>query len=187
MKELKDYSGEFRPDLKPQDFSKDALVRMWEAAAKLYIQMDGFWHDLIRERYGEQTALELSREVWRRATPTEASRAAEAMNIHGKDVATLFKTWQVDPGAAGIWDADWTLKNKNHGIMTVKRCAPLEYYERHHYDNEKIKWFCDVIDREGFETYAKVFNPKIKIAALFVPPRKTTDKIACQWEFTLEE
>ena len=41
MKELQDYSGSFRPDLKLQDFSKDALVRMWQAAAKLYIGIDG--------------------------------------------------------------------------------------------------------------------------------------------------
>jgi hypothetical protein len=38
MEELKDYSGEFRRDIKLQDFSKDALVRLWTAASKLYIR-----------------------------------------------------------------------------------------------------------------------------------------------------
>jgi hypothetical protein len=186
MEELKDYSEEFRPDLKLQDFSKDALVRMWGAAAKLYIGIDGLWYTLIKERFGEQTAMELEQEIWRRATPPEAKRAAEALNIQGNDVATCFKTWQVDPGGAGILDLEFDLKNKNHGILTVKHCASLDYFERHGYSNEAIKWMCEIIDGKGFEDYAHVFNPKIEVAPLFLPPRKSRDKIACQWELKLE-
>jgi len=67
MGELKDYSGELKSDLKLQDFSKDALVRLWQAAGKLYVGLDGLWYSLIRERFGEQTARELDRELWKRA------------------------------------------------------------------------------------------------------------------------
>ncbi len=37
MEELNDYSGEFNSDLKLTDFSKETLIRMWVAAAKLSI------------------------------------------------------------------------------------------------------------------------------------------------------
>ena len=36
MKELPDYSGDFDPNLKLQDFSKEALIKLLLAAGKLY-------------------------------------------------------------------------------------------------------------------------------------------------------
>ena len=187
MKELQDYSGSFRPDLKLQDLSKDALVRMWQAAAKLYIGIDGLWYTLVKERFGEKMAMDLEQEIWRRATPIEARRAAAALNIHGNDVAACFKTWQTDPGAAGNLDIEFELKNSNHGIFTVKRCSSLDYFERHHYSEETIRWMCQDIDQKEFESFAHVFNPNIKVTPLLLPPRKSTDKIACQFEIELEE
>jgi hypothetical protein len=45
---------------------------------------------------------------------------------------------------------------------------------------------CEIIDGKGFEDYAHVFNPKIEVTSLLLPPRKSGDKIACQWELKLE-
>ena len=47
---MEDYSGKLRPGLKMQDFSKDALIRLWQASGKLYVGLDGLWYSLIRER-----------------------------------------------------------------------------------------------------------------------------------------
>jgi hypothetical protein len=49
MSDLEDYSGEFRPDLNMQDFSKDALVRLWQAGGKLYIGLDGLWYNMMTD------------------------------------------------------------------------------------------------------------------------------------------
>jgi len=43
MEELRDYSGDFEPHLKMEDFSKDALVRMWLAAGRMYLGLEGTW------------------------------------------------------------------------------------------------------------------------------------------------
>jgi len=185
MKELKDYSGEFSPGLKLEDFSKDALLRLFHTTAKLYLGMDGVWHSLIREKFGEQVARDLDVEVWSRATPIEISRTMAAMNIQGDDVATLFKVFQCDPGTAGVGDVECELKDKNHGIYTVKRCSSLEHFERHG-DIEGIKWACEVIDTAMWTATTIPVNPKIKVTPLKRPPRKSKDEIACQWEFRLE-
>jgi hypothetical protein len=37
MDELKDYSGDYIPNLKLQDFSKDCLVSLYNATGKLYL------------------------------------------------------------------------------------------------------------------------------------------------------
>ena len=185
MEELQDYSGELKPDLKMHDFSKDALVRAWYAAAKLYIGLDGLWYTLIRERFGEQMALELDTELWKRAAHLEVRRVREAMNIWGDDVASVLKFLQVDPGGGGILDLKCELKHRNDGILTVTRCRGLEYFERHG-ETAAQKNACEVLDAEGFAQAAHFFNPNIKVTPLKLPPRKSQNEIACQWEFKTE-
>ena len=185
MKELKDYSGEFSPDVKLEDFSKDALLRLFHATARQYLGIDGVWYSLIREKFGDQVARDLEFEVWSRATPMEISRTMGAMNIQGDDVATVFKAIQCAPGTVGIMDIECELKDKNHGILTVKRCSSLEYFERHG-DIEGIKFACEVLDTTMYTVTASPVNPKIKATPLKRPPRKSKDEIACQWEFRLE-
>ncbi|NQT47709.1 MAG: hypothetical protein HQ578_01895 [Chloroflexi bacterium] len=186
MEELRDYSGDFEPHLKMEDFSKDALVRMWLAAGRMYLGLEGTWSTVVKEKFGEQVARELDAEVWRRQTPIEVRQCRKAMNIWGEDVASLFKHMQVDPGAAGIWpDFECQLENRNHGILTVRRCAPLERCERYG-DTVLQKHMCEVLDVEGFEDTAHLFNPKIKVTPLKLPPRQDPDEIACQWEFKVK-
>jgi len=185
MEELKDYSGDFRPDLRLQDFSKDALIRLWVAGGKLYLGLDGLWYNFIREKFGEKTASEFDWEIWRRATPLEVRRGREAMNIQGDDVESLFKFFQIDPGAGGIWpEFRCELKNKNHGVLTVGQCRGLGYFERHG-DMAALKNACEM-DRWAFEDAAHAFNPKINTTCLKLPPRESPKKVACQWEFKLE-
>jgi len=186
MKELDDYSGEFKQDAKLQDFSKDAVVQLFHTAARLYLGIDGVWNSVVRERFGKQVALDLEKEVWKRATSTEIGRVMRTMNIQGDDVATVFKVLQCDPGTLGVWDMDFELKNKNHGILTVKSCRPLQYFERHE-DVEAQRYTCEVIEVQGMEETAAPINPRIKVTPLKLPPRKSKDESACQWEFKLEE
>jgi len=187
MEELRDYSGPLRPDLKMEDFSKAALVRLWQAAGKLYVGLDGVWYSLIREKYGEDVARELDAELWRREAPLEVRRNREAMNIWGDDVEAVLKFLQVDPGGGAIFpEFTCEMKDRNTGILTVKRCLGLEYYERHG-ETELQKHACEVLDAEGFQQAASLFNPKIKVTPLKLPPRKSKDEIACQWEFKMEE
>ena len=187
MDELKDYSGKLNPDLNMCDFSKESLVRLWETSGKLYVGLDGLWYNLVRERFGEETARELSRLNWQRAAPLEVRRHREAMNIWGEDVESFLKFLQIDIGAGGIWpDFRCEMKDTKHGILTIRRCRSLEYFERH---GETVlqKHACEVLDLEGFEQAAHYFNPGIKVVPVKLPPRKTDDEIACQWEFKIEK
>ena len=46
-----------------QDFSKEALVRLWQTTSKLYIGMDALWVNLVSEKLGEKTAMEWDTEI----------------------------------------------------------------------------------------------------------------------------
>jgi len=187
MGEMEDYSGEFRPDISLQDFSKEALERLWRATNKLYVGVDAIWQGLIEERYGKEVSLELERKVWRTQEIMEARRVDEAMNIRGDDVSCVFKFFQLDPGIGGIMETEYDLKDKNHGVFTVKSCQALGYFERHG-KTDMQKFVCETLDKEGFqELVSEFFNPKMKMVPLKLPPRESKDDIACQWKVWVED
>lgn len=184
MADLEDYSGEFIPNLRLRDFSKDALVRLVEAASKDYIGLDGLWLATIRKKYGDEVAFSCSKEVWETGTLHEIQRGTKAMNISGDDIATLFKYFQIDPGFGAMFTVKCELIRPNLGLVTVTNCNVLNYAERHKAP-ELQKLGCEELDVPLFQKTADFFNPKIKVKPLKLPPRKSRDEIACQWEFRI--
>jgi len=184
VEELQDYSGELRPDLEMTDFSKEALVRLWRAAAKGQVGIDGAWYTLVSERWGDAVAKELSAEVWRRVPEPDFRRTRQAMNISGDDIASVLKVAQIAAQGGGLLGIECQLKDKNYGMLTVRRCRWLEWFERTG-DMEFLKWSCEFLDPEVFANVAYLTNPKIKVTPLKLPPRESPDEIACQWEFKL--
>ena len=185
MAKLKDYSGEYRPDIKLTDFTQEALVRLLNAAGKLYLGADGMWVDVIKRRFGDEVALSCSKEMWETNWKYEVRRPCEAMKIKGNDVTAAFKHLQIDPGFAVMFTCEFNLINKYHGIFTVTNCDTLNYCEL--YNNTWLqKLVCEELDEPLFQRQAAYFNPKIRVTALRLPPRKSKNEICCKWEYKLE-
>ena len=185
MRNLEGYDGAFLSDLKLQDFSKDTLVRLVDAASRDYIGIDGLWLSVIRKRYGDKVDFDCSREVWETGWLHEVQRGVKAMGIKGKDIAALLKYLQIDPGFGALFKVKCELINPNLGMATVLSCNTLLYAERHNAP-EIQKLGCEELDVPLFTKVAHFFNPDIKVKVLKLPPRKSPDEIACQWEFRLE-
>jgi hypothetical protein len=185
MPELNDYSGEFKPDLRERDFSKEALIRLTVVAAKLYMGNAQRAYDIMKNRFGEAMAGELQRELARRAVQTDIRRVRQEMKIGGNDVAAVLKFCQVSPRVAGLTELQCELKNQDHGVLTIGKCLILRYCEKLG-DNVLQNLICAVIEPEWFESYANAFNPKIRAVPLKLPPRRSKDDIACKWEFKLQ-
>jgi hypothetical protein len=161
MADLGDYSGPYKPDLKLEDFSKAALIRLYEAACKDYLGIDGIWLAEIRQKYGEKVAFEHDVAVWEGGTKGEVRRTREALNIWGDDVESVMKYIQTS-------------------------CHALDYFEKHK-DETLLKQACDGLCIPYNQRSADWFNPKIKWTAVKLPPRKSKDEPACIWDITLEE
>jgi len=200
---LKDYSGNFKPDLKLRDFSEDALKRLWKCGGDLYMGLNSLYQDVLREKLGEEKAVEISREVWiGRPNRKDANKGKafivgnengterairvirEAHNLWGTDVESFFKLLQVDPTMEPYTESEFVLKNKNHGIYTVKRCYYLDMMWEAGEDARQ-KHVCEELDGVGFPMAAYQFNPKMKCIALKMPVKGAN--IACQWECIVEE
>jgi len=186
MKELKDYSGEYVPNLKLEDLSKECLVRLFNAAGKLYLGLDRHWNAVTRERFGDRISGELERDVWMGgATRDEIKRTLKAANIQGDDVVALAKVFQVDPAIHGVNEIELELKGRNHGIFTIKRCVTLDALEKQG-DPERIRFACE-LDALNWPIVGQTVNPKMKHRMLKLPPRKSKDEIACQMEYWIED
>ena len=185
MGELADYSGEFKSDMKYDDFSKEALIKLVNEFARAYVAMDGDWYAIAAERVNPEDAFDWEIEMYtKRLYPFIVPNLNRALNIQGTDIAALFKTLQVMPdGGQDMMDLDWELKNNNYGILTVNVCRPLLFMEREGKGREGI--VCPRLEQACFDSLAELTNPDIKVTALKLPPRKSKDEIACKWEFKL--
>jgi hypothetical protein len=110
----------------------------------------------------------------------ELDRITKAMEVQGKDVVSLIKTFQLEPW---MWNAKYTVevKNQNHVILTFVDCPVLVSLEKEGQGREET--ICKVVEPKVFRDYADYFDPSIQIKALKLPPRQSKEEVACVWEF----
>ncbi|MFC1943886.1 DUF6125 family protein [Chloroflexota bacterium] len=132
MAGLTDYSGEFNPKARYQDFSAETLATLLTEYTRIEIAHGGWWYDAVRERHGEEEAVECEKEVWKKGIPYIPLCITRALDIHGNDVAACIKTLQMAPGGcADIFDIDWGLEDASQGTCTTNRCPAMEFFESH--------------------------------------------------------
>jgi len=182
-----DYSGEFRPSLKYADFSKEALLKLMDAWWRIAMQEDVWWHRIVAAKVSPEVAKECNALMWVRIAKQEIRWMREALNVTGDDVASFWKVMQNDIGfPQPMFDLTWDLKSPNHGILTIHRCAGYDFYLQKN-GPEFANWLCKDLENAAFDAYTHAFNPDIKVSCLKLPPKKSPDEPACQWEFTLEK
>lgn len=184
MPELKDYSGEYKPDLKLEDFSKDFLIRLMRAWASAYLRVDEMWYMSVAERTSAQEAFDCQLAAWLRIAETSVPKIAKAANIQVNDIVDFLKVTQILPDGvqAGIFEAEFDIRSRNHVIVTITRCRTLEFLEKN--APERIVSVCHGIDIPINEKYLTVFLPDAEFPPLKLPdgPRKSLDEVPCIWE-----
>ncbi len=185
MAALIDYSGEFKPDLKYEDFSKDALAQLLYQFARVTNVLDGEYTTEIMVKHGQEEALDSQYKVWERHGPRVMRWVKRTLNIQGDDVPAYFKLLQMLPSfSSEHYDIEWELLSPEHGIFTVTRCKFLEEMEKAGQGFERL--ICGESKPKSFQMLAKEVNPYMVARPLKLPPRKTRDDIACQFGFKIE-
>jgi hypothetical protein len=190
MAELSDYSGKFVPVIRFEDFSRDALLKLVKLYSKIYLGYMGMWNTVMRQHMSIEELAKYETEVYvRTARQFEAPGVANALNIKGNDVVTLIKLLQMIPDGSrqDAYDSTYDVKNNNHVILTIKTCPTLLFWEKRG-NTKAIDICCSVggVEEITIVEYANFINPDIKVTALKVPPLKSKDEIACQWDIKLQ-
>ena len=187
MKEMKDYSGPYIPNLKYEDFSKEVLVKLLRAYSRECNVLPTYWASEVRQRLGQDAEKECLLSTWKRIGKYETGWAMEAANIKGNDVETYVKVTQLMGSfAQGYYKYEFDLKNKNHAILTIHYCPAFNAMEKAG-DMAWLNWVCTVLEHEAMKEYVKPVNPAIQVKRLRAGPRKSQDEVHCQWEFKLEK
>ena len=91
MSKLNDYSGEFKPDLRIEDFSKDFLVKLMRQWSAAYLRMAELWNDAIVKRWGNEAAVSCEVETWVRTSEITHPKVAKALNMKPKNIVDVMK------------------------------------------------------------------------------------------------
>jgi len=184
VKELRDYSAEFDPNLRLEDFPKDILVGLLKLYSRLLVALDGLWYLSVRDRVSNEEAMTCDKWVWERALRYMTQDIAKLIKVPGKDVVDFMKVLQARPLHLVI-EEKMEVVNRNDVVLTATHCPTLEALEREGEGREgtHCEQACAVMRRK----HAELFNPAIEVRCLKLPPRKSEGDICCQWEYRLEE
>ncbi|HDP23946.1 MAG TPA: hypothetical protein ENN34_00735 [Deltaproteobacteria bacterium] len=178
---LTDYSGAFCPGLTWTEFSPEKLHETLALYRRMFLAIDGFWFLGVRDRFGEDTALDVDLWAWQKYFRYEIKQLRELFSIEGNDVEALFKLMQLSAWA-GNMDVEWDLKNRSHGIARVVKCHTLSVLLRERTGRETR--FCRDIEQKMFDIQTACLNPEMKAQPLRLPPETLGTGICCEWELT---
>ena len=127
--EFVDYSGEFDPAISFERFSKPALIRLLKAYAKLFRAVGPFWYLAVKEKFGNEAALECDMKIWEKGVKYKLDITTEALNIRGKDIVSLMKTLQIEPW---LQLSNYTVEalDKDQAMLTITECPTLTALEK---------------------------------------------------------
>ena len=185
MPELEDYGGPFKPDLRFEDFSKEFLLKLMHLWQYAWLHMSAAWYEAVRRRFGSDAANDCNLESWLRIADRVNPRYAKIANIRLNTVLDSLKAFQLPPDntTGGLFQPVYDIKSPNHVIMTLNRCKGLEFFERE--APERIQPMCHVMEKPLMEKVS--LNPNVKVKPLKLPPRRSPQDIACQWELKIDE
>ncbi|MFC1944798.1 DUF6125 family protein [Chloroflexota bacterium] len=183
MTELAEYGGEFKPDIKYGDFSKEVLVKALKAFGEFTHKLDGIWYLAVQELMGNEKALACDMKVWERVLALRNEITARVFGIEGTDITAAMKVQQLHP-LANVFDFELDIEDNNRAVITVTGCPSLVSLEREGEGRERE--ICHMVEPNVFRHHAHFFDPKIEVRPLKQPPRNSPDEICCQWEFKLE-
>jgi hypothetical protein len=188
MRELKDYSGDYKPDLKLEDFSKDFLVKMMIAWGRAYINMTECWFQAVKEqmKVSNEECAKCETLAWKKIAETSVPKIAKSLDIEVKDIVDAMKVWQILPDGprGGVFDTEVEVKDRNHIMLTVTKCRSLDWMEKN--APYRIEPMCHELEVVAFNRYLTVFLPNAHANPVKLPPRKSPNEVPCIWEIKLK-
>ena len=161
--------------------SRAQLLSALDVFARNWLAHDGCWFLAAEERYGQDVAIELDTESWRRFAAAEARRIMEAFGIPGHG--------GLDALARALAYRMYSFINPfrierspDGGVLRffMESCRVQETRRR-----KGLPDFpCRPVGQVEFETFARAVDPRIVTVCVACPPDPGSDG-HCGWEFTI--
>ncbi len=161
---------------------KNKLLDLFFLHIKNLWRVDGLYFLEIEKKFGTEAATEIDANCWKIMGKIEARELKEILDIKKNDVDTLVQTLQ---------KTSWALYQKakkfaatpGRGVFRVTHCRTQETRI-----NKGLGEFpCKRVRFGYLQSFAKEFNPNIKVKCKTCPPDTHPKNLWCEWEFTLRK
>jgi hypothetical protein len=183
MEKSKVYDLESLVSSQFENCSRETLITLLAAYARLYLVLDGHWYLSVKQRFGDEQAVDIDLQVWDKQVRKEVEELVKLMDFRNRDAVSLVELSVIMPSAAGS-KGYIEIKNRNDCTLNITHCPIVRTLEKEGKGREKTQ--CEVICRRVLTTMALSFNPSMEVKPIKLPPRQNQDEIYCQWQFKLE-
>lgn len=186
---LRDYSGPFNPDLQLEDLEHSLL-----ACYARDIMLANHIHDRsalvqVVMNFGMEAQTEVACDEWMGSSPIYNARNRQLLNIHGDDVPTAFKCFQVDIGAPHNYlKFHYQVESSREGYFWTTACGPYNHVRRlTNADPDMETQICHHMEDPTFDATVMAVNPGMRCRAIFRPPHGEVPVGGpCRWRVAIE-
>jgi hypothetical protein len=178
---LEDYSGEFRPFLRLEDFCHAVLVRqVKETLLDVHLLMrSGYAH--IDQRYGPEVLDDLAVQDRAAMMPMAVQRLRQALNIRGDDIEAIAKLLQVHPLLPPHYvRLGVAVDGSSSGRIWVVACDGLDDDAT----RSPLSWLREP-DRPTFDSLVWTVNPQAVVESIDVSEVPEADAVVA-WRFRID-
>jgi hypothetical protein len=167
-----------------EGYSREDLIDLLVLYGRLYMLLDGQWYLSVKERLGNERAIEIDLEVWSKQGRREVEGLAKAMGVKSRDVVSFMRVFVTIPSSTGSLGYV-EVKDRNDCALIVTRCPILNTLVKEGKGREKTQ--CEVVCRRLMTTTALYFNPEIRVGPTSMPAARRQSEECCRWWFRIEQ
>ena len=169
-------------DLRLEDLPRESLVGLARPYSRLMMDIDGLWFLSMKNRLGNEEAIECDNWVWSKVVKKMLDDLAELIGVEGRDVVDFMTVIQATP-LHHVVDEKMEARSRNKATLTVTYCPTLAALEKEDAGRDSVH--CRLACSVTRARHAKLFNPAIEVTCLRMPPRKNKQDIFCRWEYKI--
>ncbi|NND68977.1 MAG: hypothetical protein HKN19_15410, partial [Halioglobus sp.] len=187
---MKDYSGDFRSDLRLEDFEHELLAEYGRD-----IMLANHIHDRsgllpVVVKFGMEAQTEIACDEWMSASPIYNQRNRQFLSIEGDEVAVALKGLQVDIGAPHNYlNFHYEVVSATEGFFWTSTCGPFNHvYNMSGGDEELQTQICHHMEDPTFDATVMAVHPQMRCRAVFRPPVAEIPATGpCRWRVFISD
>jgi hypothetical protein len=163
----------------PKNFNREDLIELLIDAAKNWLAHDGLWFQVVENKFGINTAIELDGKAWNKFTRIEAQRIMKRLNMKpGGGIPSLIQALHFRLYAY-INKQEITEVSEKRCIFRMLDCRVQAARKRKNLPD----FPCKPVGLVEYEYFAKTIDPRIQTKCIACPPDPHPEYYYCAWEF----
>lgn len=159
---------------------KDELVDLMFAHVRSLWSVDGLYYIGIEDKFGTEAATGIDAYCWKVMGAIECKRLRKITGISGTDMDSFVELFKRTTWALDLENREY--ERRNNTFVVRNRGCRVQLTRR---DKGLVEFPCKIVRSEFMGSFAKTFNPDIKMECKVCPPDPHPEDLWCEWVFSL--